>query len=179
MVRPGVHRCELGVLAPPSIDPRLTSVCVCLVSVGPLGPGFFRIVPTGLHFPYAFRGSLLGSFEPRRRPWGRVLPASAAPSSLHLRPDGVQGVAYVGINGVIRGACGSLERSCFGIEVQGWNSRFSFQSCRVEMMNEIKRGKDRKWNGISSKENVSARICKGGLYSKRQPKVDGARSRES
>jgi hypothetical protein len=84
----------------------------------------------GLHFPYAFRGSLPGSFEPRRRPWGRVLPASAAPSSLHLCPDGVQGVAYIGINGVIRGACGSLERSRFGIEVQGRDSRFSFQSCR-------------------------------------------------
>jgi hypothetical protein len=69
---------------PSTLESRLTSVCVCLVSVSPLGPGFFRIVPTGLHFQYAFRGSLLGSFEPRRRPWGRsayecraFLPSSA------------------------------------------------------------------------------------------------------
>ena len=72
MVRPGVHRREFGVLALSPIDPRLVSVCVCLVSIGLLGAGYFEVVPTGLHFLYAFRGSLPGSFEPRRRPWGGV-----------------------------------------------------------------------------------------------------------
>ena len=48
------------------------------------------------------------------------LPASATPSSLHLRPGSVQDVACISVNRAIRGACGSLECSCFGIEVQGF-----------------------------------------------------------
>ena len=134
MASPDVHRREFGGLAPSSIDPRLTSVCVCLVSIGPLGPRFFKVVTTSLHFLSAFHVCIPWPFawlvRAQEAPWGRVLPANATPSSLHLRPGSVQDVACISVNRAIHGACGSLECSCFGIEVQGWDSCFSSQSCR-------------------------------------------------
>ena len=94
------------------------------MSIGPLGPRFFKVVTTSLHFlsafhvciPWPFAWPFAWLVRAQEAPWGCVLPANATPSSLHLRPGSVQDVACISVNRAIHGACGSLECSCFGIE---------------------------------------------------------------